>query len=746
MVLNQIEDLPSDYYAYRKEALLWSQKLSGKLWTDYNPHDPGITIIETLCYVLTELDYKLGFTIEDLLHSSVESKEFNLADNALYKAEDIFSTSPVTANDFRILLIDQIDGIANAWLLLVEDSTDTFDLILQLNSKSNGESIISLVHSLFQEYKVFGWRLNSIRIIEKKDLILNGDFYFESDQSAEKLLATLLYEFNERVVNTQPSRYTTEQLLSKDNKLNEVFSGPRVTNGFILEEELQPFSDVIHLQAVKGILNEIEGVLALKNLALLDGSEVYTKLISTKEYMPFINPKKEQQIRIFNDGKPIEINVEEVDYQYNKIDQAARRNYLLSNEKASSFDFSANTKNRNIAVYYKMLQEFPTIYKIKSSQLHEGQSKDNEQFEKLLLPFDQFIANAMKQLAEVSTFFSVKNNDLLYNQQALKSGGVSLSKKAESKIDFLKKRNETLNHLLDRFDINFDRNLPDIFYGNYPKSLAQRIKCKELMLKYLPSVGAYRGTLKKMDNTDLTYLSFELLLKLWIDISPQKPLTKAVNEWNVNISNLENDGEIKVDDHINDLFETNALEDIRKLYLYTDEPLESLLTDGLKKGNYSISKTIEEGHYGLFLSLGEKRTKNLIRKSRKKALLVNTINEWRKRILEINKRSEGFYLLDNSLLQDSILFESQTISFVFSAWSIRFQLRNFQQNVEEIFIQHLPAHLKINFIWLKYDEMKAFETDYLDEELNERPQQKNLFSAQVELLLASKLGKEINGE
>jgi len=746
MVLNQIEDLPSDYYAYRKEALLWSQKLSGKLWTDYNPHDPGITIIETLSYVLTELDYKLGFSIEDLLHSSEEKKSFQLKENALYKAEDIFSTSPVTAKDFRILLIDQIEGVANAWLLVVDGFTDRFDLILQLNSKTNGESIIGHVHTLFQEYKIFGWSLNSVRIIEKKDIILSGDFYFESEHSAEKLLATVLYEFNERLVNTQPSKNTMEQLLSKDKKLSEVFSGPKVANGFILEDELLPFHDEIHLQVVKGALNEIEGVQVLKNFAVIDGSKIYTKIISTEDYLPYINPRKKQKVNIYNDGKPVEINVDEVDYQYNKIDQAVRRNYLLSNEKTNSFYFSTKTRNRNVATYYKLIQEFPTIYKIKGSHIRESQKVNNEQFENLLLPFDQFIANSMKQLAEVSTFFSIDNQDAEYNQQIVKSDKISLTKKVELRMDFLKKRNETLSHLLQRFDISFERNLPDIYYGNYPKSLAQRIKCKELLLKYLPEIGVYRGTMKKMEGSNLTYLTFELLLKLWIDSPPQKSLTRSVKEWNVTISNLEDDGKIIVDDHINDIFETNALEDIRKLYLYTDQPLECLLSDGLKKGNYSISRTIEDGHYGLFLSLGEKRTKNLIRKSKKRAVLVNTIREWTNRILEINQKSEGFYLLDNSLLVDSKLHESQTISFVFSAWSLRFQLRNFQQNVEELFIQHLPAHLKINFIWLKYEEMEAFEQDFLDEELNERPQRKNLFSVQVESMLASKLGKEIDEE
>ena len=66
IIHNEFPDLigeKSNFYEYRKTALRWIQLLSGKEWTDYNTHDPGITIFESLCYILIEIDYKLVFTI-----------------------------------------------------------------------------------------------------------------------------------------------------------------------------------------------------------------------------------------------------------------------------------------------------------------------------------------------------------------------------------------------------------------------------------------------------------------------------------------------------------------------------------------------------------------------------------------------------------------------------------------------------------------------------------------------------------
>ena len=60
-----------DYDFLRKEAIRYIQALSGKVWTDYNTHDPGITLLEAACYSLTDLGYRTSFDIKDLLTPKV---------------------------------------------------------------------------------------------------------------------------------------------------------------------------------------------------------------------------------------------------------------------------------------------------------------------------------------------------------------------------------------------------------------------------------------------------------------------------------------------------------------------------------------------------------------------------------------------------------------------------------------------------------------------------------------------------
>ncbi len=103
-----------DFDLLRAEGIRLIEQLGSRLWTDYNIHDPGITILETLCYAITELSYRASFEVKDLL--AVEKPGlFNSDEQGFFTAREILTTAPWTINDYRKLLID-LDGIKNAWI------------------------------------------------------------------------------------------------------------------------------------------------------------------------------------------------------------------------------------------------------------------------------------------------------------------------------------------------------------------------------------------------------------------------------------------------------------------------------------------------------------------------------------------------------------------------------------------------------------------------------------------------------
>ena len=139
-VLSKIPKSPDlvngeNYSFLFEEGLKLIRQLSGKVWTDYNRHDPGITILEVLCYALTEHTLKANLDIQDIVRSGKPA-----AKNGLFPAEDILPSAPVTLNDYRKLLID-IVGVKNGWLVPVpsneaNDINGLYDIFLELETDS----------------------------------------------------------------------------------------------------------------------------------------------------------------------------------------------------------------------------------------------------------------------------------------------------------------------------------------------------------------------------------------------------------------------------------------------------------------------------------------------------------------------------------------------------------------------------------------------------------------------------------
>jgi uncharacterized protein len=56
-----------DYAFLRQEGIHQLERMAGQRWTDFNTHDPGITILEQVCYALTDLAHRIDYPLPDLL-------------------------------------------------------------------------------------------------------------------------------------------------------------------------------------------------------------------------------------------------------------------------------------------------------------------------------------------------------------------------------------------------------------------------------------------------------------------------------------------------------------------------------------------------------------------------------------------------------------------------------------------------------------------------------------------------------
>ncbi|MFL9912274.1 hypothetical protein [Paraburkholderia sp. RL17-337-BIB-A] len=125
LVRKPVLDPSQDFYELRREGIGFVQKAGSDQWTDYNVHDPGITILEALCYAITDIGYRIGWRIEDILMPAKPSTdpEQPYPHQAFFTARTILTVNPSTVNDMRRMLID-LAGVRDAWIICKQCACD----------------------------------------------------------------------------------------------------------------------------------------------------------------------------------------------------------------------------------------------------------------------------------------------------------------------------------------------------------------------------------------------------------------------------------------------------------------------------------------------------------------------------------------------------------------------------------------------------------------------------------------------
>ena len=115
-----------DFTALRRKGIELIEQMSSRWWSDYNSHDPGITMLEALCYAITDLGYRIGWDIADLLQDPPgkdAEKSPNNGSDTFFTARKILTINPFTADDLRRLLVDH-PGIGKAWVTTARPGCD----------------------------------------------------------------------------------------------------------------------------------------------------------------------------------------------------------------------------------------------------------------------------------------------------------------------------------------------------------------------------------------------------------------------------------------------------------------------------------------------------------------------------------------------------------------------------------------------------------------------------------------------
>ncbi|MGN6394809.1 MAG: hypothetical protein ACTHMI_04560 [Mucilaginibacter sp.] len=316
--------LGPEYSLLRAEGMQHIRNLASAIWTDYNVHDPGVTILEMLCYALTDLNYRVTLPIENIL-AAEENNDQNMHRQFL-SALKILPSYPVTADDYRQLFV-RIDGVRNAWITksahsivanykqpdgtpllhfkqpaeVIESDKEIefalqginnilidFEEFPELNgdagailAKQNG--IIKQVRSVYHYFRNLCEDLDQIKAVDKQEIVICAEIELKAEANPEQVWAEIMFKI-EQYLNPDIHFYSLKEMLEKGIPADEIFEGPVfdfaglqgidlpvpfAKQGFVVADELaaSQLRTEVRLSDLYRIVMNIDGVKLVKKIS-----------------------------------------------------------------------------------------------------------------------------------------------------------------------------------------------------------------------------------------------------------------------------------------------------------------------------------------------------------------------------------------------------------------------------------------------------------------------------------------------
>ena len=451
-----------DYSFLREKGIEYIEQLASDLWTDYNSHDPGITILEMLAYAITDLGARIEMPIQNILtpdnSTSTSYKE------QFYDAREILPSNPVTATDYRKLFID-IKGVKNCWLSPYRKTVyfDSMNNTLSYNRddfKNSDSSFISEftlkgLYSILVDFDNLNpdGLLNESEINTIKEGIYDkiAEKFHENRNLCEDLVKITEVEthpiaicasieiypyIDEELVHAKvvhaidnylsPSVmfYSFRQMVEKGYSTDQIIDGPLLENGFIDNKELKEaeLRTEVRLSDIINIIMNIEGVKVIKDIIIKDCNKIDDK-------------GESWVICVDNNKKPVSCSHSA--YSYYKgvlpvnLNKAMVRKYKSELEKEdiglqeqARYDLEPripNGKYFDIGNTTTIQNDFPDTYGIGQNGLPESVSEGRKvmakQLKGYLLFFDQILASYFAHLRNVKDYLTVKRTEKVGNTE-----------------------------------------------------------------------------------------------------------------------------------------------------------------------------------------------------------------------------------------------------------------------------------------------------------------------------------------
>jgi hypothetical protein len=401
----------------KNQGIAMLQSMVGEVWTNYNDSDPGITILDQLCYALTELGYCGQFPIEDVL--TQENGKIDYYDQ-FFEPQNILTSSPVTTDDYRKLVLDAIPEIR---AIYIEAETVTPDGATQLfptgfynsyislkntvSQKTVSDQIAYRVQVLLNQHRNLGELFLPPVMLNLRSIELVGQIILAPSAEIEKVCARILGALRDYAVPMAVQSGYTE-LVSAGIDSDQIFNGPKLKNGWIAgSDAIQGKRQRICIWDLATLFAKVDGVLSVQTLNF-DAQSV-TEISIDKNEIPSITLSS--KIVFMRNGVIVTARQTQSKQHYLEALSAIHQAASVS----SSVDLYPplpTGKYRDIEEYYSVQNTFPDIYGIGYNSWRSDTASyrvaRSRQLKGYLMAFDQLLANQFSQLAHVGDLYSFR--------------------------------------------------------------------------------------------------------------------------------------------------------------------------------------------------------------------------------------------------------------------------------------------------------------------------------------------------
>lgn len=733
------------YTELQRRTLAELQRLSGEVWTDYNPSDPGVTVADAVNYALTETGYRQEFPLEDYLAGKDGSWMQEMY--GLFPARSVYPSTPVTAEDYRRAILTRFPMVENA-TVVPQRETGQYDVRLRISPYfSHDGSVEASVLRFLNRHRNLCEQFGRIETESPEELSFHADFEIETGCDATEILVEM-YDMAVRYLAGNAEIVRPDGTLPM--REDEWYEGPvRNARAEIPVQRNTEYELYRRLTRIPGIVSFKTCYFKDKDGHIVtDFTEGYTLDLSKDLKDMKVRIGRE---RVYADGDKFEERLKAKffmrgTFRTRRLMQEQEggnsagngRNSHVRKEKATLY----SSEYRNIYDYAPLADDLPSCYATSDKDLLRDTPAEEKaaarNFGNYLRLFDLLMQRGLNELDGLKRLLALDMQDEEPSRMETLPDWILDMRKANDRYrNTVALRTRYMDFLDGLYGTD---SAPEWMteFDCYGQTEDDRLRRRMLFLKALPEMirdrsrsfditGAYGG-----ENVPVVKKYLSLLLDF--DTDEETTVGNILPGHNLILMGDGEQGERfrglmssqMIDD---DVFAPGAVEAVtedtppatkdEKLKRYEDLRRHlpifnsnwingSLFREGITLGNYNLVDAGNGEWLLVFRGKEEAKRMNLGRSDDRDRLAgwANTLCRY---LRELNRLCEAVYVVEKNLFDPA---EPFTVMLVFTGWTARTRSPRFREACTQLARSVIPSHLKMEIHWIGALQMQYFEDGY----------------------------------